>query len=126
MPGRILFVDDEERILAALREYFIDCNYEVDCALTVEAARDFLARAQYSVVVTDISFTGINGIEGLDLVEYVRQFCPGTRVLVLTAHFSEETEDAAMGRGADAYLTKPISLSYVEKIVAGLHRTEGQ
>ncbi|PYP82878.1 MAG: hypothetical protein DMF61_25120 [Blastocatellia bacterium AA13] len=117
MAERILFVDDEARILDALSEFFIDCGYEVDCALTTDLAKSLLSDHSYLAVVSDISFSGLEGREGLDLIDHVCNHCSLTPVIVLTAHVSNDLEGEARRRGASAFLTKPASLIDLEAML---------
>ena len=125
MPDRILFVDDEARLLDALREFFIDFGYEVDCALSPELAKLLLSDNQYLAVVSDISFSGLDGREGLDLIDHIQQRPSTTPVIVLTAHVSPEIEREALKRGASGFLTKPTSLIEMEELVRGLKKQSG-
>jgi two-component system response regulator (stage 0 sporulation protein F) len=120
MGSRILIVDDEIPILFAMREYFTPLGYEVDCAREREEAEAMLANDEFSVVIADLRLTGINGNEGLEIVGFIRERSPDTRIVVLTAYGSPEIEMEARKRGADAFLHKPKPLSEVAQIVAGL------
>jgi two-component system response regulator (stage 0 sporulation protein F) len=122
MPPPILIVDDEETILFAMREYFTTFGYGVDCARELEEAKALLAQTSYAVVIADLRLTGSHGTEGLELVEYVRQRQPLTRVILLTAYGSPEIEREARQRGVDAFLQKRMSLPEVAQVVAELLR----
>jgi DNA-binding response OmpR family regulator len=117
---RILIVDDEETILFALREYFTNFGYQVDCAREIEEAEALLAFVQYQVVMADLRLTGSHGAEGLEIIGYVRERCPWTRIILLTAYGSPEVEAEALRRGADAFLHKPKPLAEVARILVAL------
>src|ERR1051325_1777191 len=120
MPDRILLIDDEEPILYVMKEYFATHDYDVDCAREFEEAEALLANFSYSVVIADLRLTGIHGVEGLELVAYVRERCPGTRILILTAYGSAEIEQEALRRGVDAFLRKPIPLPQLAQMLFAL------
>jgi DNA-binding NtrC family response regulator len=120
MSNRILVIDDEEPILYVMKEYFTTQAFEVDCARELEEAEALLANLSYAVVIADLRLTGIHGVEGLELVAYVRERCPRTRIIILTAYGSPEVEQEAMQRGVDAFLRKPIPLPQLAQIVFGL------
>ena len=120
MPDRILVVDDEESILFALKEYFTKCGYEVDCAGEVEEARSLMTDSRYSVAIVDLHLTGLDGVEGLELIEYLRQLSPETGTILLTAYGSAEIEQEARNRGVDRFLHKPKSLGEMAEVVADL------
>jgi two-component system response regulator (stage 0 sporulation protein F) len=73
-------------------------------------------------VIADLRLTGSHGTEGLELVEYVRQHQPLTRVIILTAYGSPEIEREARQRRVDAFLHKRMSLPEVAQVVADLLR----
>jgi DNA-binding response OmpR family regulator len=123
MANRILLVDDEEPILSALHEYFTALGYAVDCAREMEEAEALLANVQYQAVMADLRLTGSHGAEGLEIIGYVKERCPWTRIIVLTAYGSEEVEAEARRRGADAFLYKPRPLSELAEILATLAGT---
>jgi len=121
---RLLIVDDEEPILLAMQEYFQSFGYEVDCARELEEAEALLAKLQYALVVADLRLTGIYGVEGLELVGYVRQRCPRTRIILLTAYGSPEIEAEARRLGVDAFVYKPKPLAELAQIVLALVERE--
>ena len=114
--AHILVVDDEESILFAMEQYFTAQGCTVDCARELEEAQALLTHIHYHLVLADLRLTGINGVEGLDLVSTVRERCPRTRIMVLTAHGSAEVEAEATRRGAHAFLHKSMPLSEVAKV----------
>jgi len=117
---KILVVDDEDPILFAMGEYFRRQGYEVDCAQEKEEAEALLAHNCYCVAIVDLCLSGSDGIEGLEIVRFMRERCPGTRVVVLTAYGSVEIVTEAAKRGVDAFLHKPMPLFEVERIVSEL------
>ena len=128
MPHRILVVDDEESILFALAEYFAKCGYEVDCAREFQEAVSLLDHAHYSVAIVDLRLTGIDGVEGLELIEHMRERHSDTRTILLTAYGSPEIEAEARSRGVDVMLNKPRPLKEMAGVVSDLlpKRTDSQ
>jgi len=120
MKARILVVDDEESILLAIREYFAPLRYEVDCARELEEAEALLSHIRYGLLIADMRLTGIHGNEGLELIRFVRERSPWTRIVVLTGYGSPEMESEALDRGVDAFLQKPVPLAELAEIVAAL------
>jgi two-component system OmpR family response regulator len=121
---RLLIVDDEEPILLAMQEYFQRFGYDVDCARELEEAEALLAKLPYVLVVADLRLTGIYGVEGLELVGYVRQRCPRTRIILLTAYGTPEIETEARRLGVDAFIYKPQPLPELAQIVLALLERE--
>jgi DNA-binding response OmpR family regulator len=120
MKPRLLVVDDEEPILAAIREYFSPLGYEVDCARELEEAEALISHIRYSLLIADVRLTGTHGTEGLELIRFTRERSPWTRIIVLTGYGSSEMEMEANGRGVDAFLQKPQPLAELAAIAANL------
>jgi DNA-binding NtrC family response regulator len=120
MKPRMLVVDDEESILLAIREYFIPLRYQVDCARELEEAEALVSHIRYGLLIADLRLTGIHSNEGLELIRFVRDRSPWTRIVVLTGYGSPEMESEAVDRGIDAFLQKPVPLAALADIVAAL------
>jgi len=112
---RILVIDDEEVILDAARDYFTASGFFVDCAREREEAEALLATEDYELVISDMRLTGAHGREGLELLGLLRERCPRTRTIILTAYRSPELEGEVLRRGADRFLQKPIPLAEVAR-----------
>lgn len=121
--NRILVVDDEKSITFALRQYFLQEGYSVDCALTCEEALSLLAANEYSVAIIDIELRGSgNGSDGLNLAAFIRSHAPLTPVIILTALETTEAQNRAQAAGVQSYLCKPARLSHVADVALSLMR----
>ena len=114
---RILLVDDEETIAFSIGRFLGLRGLAVDCAHELEEAQALLANVRYAVVIADLRLTGVHGAEGLEVLAYVRQHCPGTRTILLTAYGSAAVEGEAAERGADLVLHKPVPLPALARMV---------
>lgn len=120
MP-RLLVIDDEESICFSMSEYFSLHGYRVDTARELEEAEKLIESTDYRVVIQDLRLTATTrNHDGLDIIKMIRGHNPQTRIIVLTAYGSAETEDQARRCGADAFLRKPKPLSQVAQVVHGL------
>jgi two-component system OmpR family response regulator len=104
--ARVLVVEDEEPLAAALAEGLGAAGFTVEVAFDgAEGLR--LARAgRFDAIVLDLLLPGINGYRFCDLLRRDGNWTP---VLVLTAKQGEVDEAEALETGADDYLTKPFS-----------------
>jgi len=80
--ARILFVDDEERILTALRSVF-RASYQVLTATNGVEALELVRKFQPHVVVSDQRMPGMTGVE---LLRQVKEMAPVTVRLLLTGY----------------------------------------
>lgn len=120
MNLKLLIVEDEAAILTALASFFTSQRYDVDTASEQAAAEALLASRRYDAVLADLRLGGSDSTQGLALVSFVRQTCPQTKVLLLTAYGSPEIEEEARRRGADAFLHKPLPLATIAAKVRAL------
>lgn len=106
MVGRIkvLIVDDEKIVRESLVQWFKKSGYEVDSADGGRTALAKVAVKDYDFIFLDIKMPDLNGMEVLD---QIKENCPYSMVVMITAYGSVETAVDAMKRGASDYLMKP-------------------
>ena len=66
------------------------------------------------VVLLDIQMPGL---DGLQVLKKIKEKYPKVKVIMVTAVETQEKIEVAMRLGADNYITKPLSLEYLEKDV---------
>jgi DNA-binding NtrC family response regulator len=120
MSGRILVVDDEPLKRITLQIELSEQGYEVYEAADAQSARRIFDLRPIDVVVSDVRMPGMNG---LDLLAYVKQQRPEVGVILMTAYASVDSAVLAIKRGAYDYLTKPFTteelLVKLERLLAG-------
>jgi DNA-binding response OmpR family regulator len=103
---RILVVDDEPTILAAVATRLRAEEFLVETAVDGPSAVATAAATEPDLVVLDVMLPGFDGLEVCRRIQAVRQ----TPVLMLTARSDETDMLVGLGVGADDYLTKPFSM----------------
>ena len=103
---RLLLVEDERPLAAALGEALREAGWVVDHADDGREALRLGLVGQYDVVVLDIMLPGLNGY---DVLKHLRGNKVWTPVLMLTAKDGEYDQTDAFELGADDYVTKPFS-----------------
>jgi ActR/RegA family two-component response regulator len=126
VPARLLVVDDEESICFSISDYFARRGFKVDTAREVEEAERLIAKTTYKVIIQDLRLGVASHHGGMDVIRFVHEHTPETRVVVLTAYGTPEVEDEAFRSGADVFLRKPKPLSQVAQVVQGLIETPRQ
>ncbi|MFH1406967.1 MAG: response regulator [Candidatus Omnitrophota bacterium] len=114
MSKRILIVDDEKHITDILAEYFTGKNYEVFTANNALDALEIVKKQRPHVVLLDIIMPKMDGIEAL---RKIKEIDSSIGVIMITAVKDDEVAKKAMGLGAADYITKPLSLEYLESAV---------
>lgn len=107
---KILIVDDEENLLTALSRALKTEGVEVITTTKIEEAEYAINNCFFDVVLADIRLTGVLGREGLELLPYVQNQSPKTKVIIMTGYGSPEIEKEAYDKGAYFYFDKPIDL----------------
>ena len=116
---RILVVEDDSVLAAALTRALNQSAYAVDLVADGEAANDALATTAYDLVVLDIA---LPKVDGLAVLRRLRDRRLQTPVLILTARDTLEDRVLGLDSGADDYLTKPFDLPEFEARVRALIR----
>ncbi len=103
---KILFVDDEENVLRALKRLFVDEAYEILTALSGPEGLELVRQnPSLAVIVSDQRMPGMNGWEFL---EKARPLAPDALRIVLTGYADVEAAINAINKGgAYRYITKP-------------------
>jgi len=106
---RVLIVEDEKQLLRNLSRYLdsFEDEFEVLTAETAEDATEILAFREVDVLLTDVHFPGMSGI---DLVRHAVSGQPHIKVAVMTAYSSPKTKNAAFNEGALRFIEKPLNL----------------
>ncbi len=107
---KILVVDDEKSIREMLEIYLQREGYAVSCAFDGQDALTRCEQESFDVVIADIKMPRMDGIT---LLQRVRDFSPHTIFIMITAFASYETARESMHEDAYDYITKPF---YVEDI----------
>lgn len=116
---RILLVEDDHQLRAALAKHFAKEGFTVDCAGEREEAEALMSCVDYTLLITDLGLTPF-GLNGFDVLESTRDRYPRPKIVVLTGKGNAAVESEAKFRGVDVFLTKPQSLKSISEIVGKL------
>ncbi len=101
---RVMIVDDELAMRESLAGWLEKEGYQAACAASGPEALERLAREEYDLLLVDIKMPGMDGLE---LLQKVRERHPQVLVVMITAYGSIESAVQAMKQGAQDYLLKP-------------------
>ncbi len=117
--GAILVVDDEPTIAEVVRRYLERAGYRVHTAGDGHAA---LAAPAVDLVVLDLM---LPGVDGLGVLQRLRERDPAPAVILLTARGEESDRIVGLRLGADDYVVKPFSPGeLVARVEAVLRRAQ--
>ena len=103
-PTRVAIVDDDQQLLLSISGLMRSFGIK---PLPFQSAEDFLQAGPPTVdcVIADIHMPGMNG---LTMLEKLREGGSSVPVIVLSALDPESARAEALARGADAYFSKPV------------------
>jgi DNA-binding NtrC family response regulator len=109
LPPRLLVADDQPDILEAVRMLARASGFDVRTATSPAAVLALCEAEDFDVCLLDLNYARdtTSGIEGMDLLERLREIDPTLPVVVMTAWGSIDGAVEAVRRGARDYLQKP-------------------
>jgi len=111
---KLLLVDDEIEICDFLRSFFEERNYEIKTATSGEEALKDVESFKPHVVLLDIKMPGMDGIQ---VLQKLKASSTKVKVIMVTAIETRDKIEECLRLGADNYITKPLSLEYLENDV---------
>ncbi len=124
MPEKytILVCDDEEDIVAGLKIFLKNADYDVLCAYDGRQALKLLEQNTVHLVLMDVMMPGISGI---DTVMRMRESGYNIPVILLTAKSEDADKVLGLNCGADDYVTKPFNmLEVLARVRSQLRRVQ--
>ncbi|MDJ0800503.1 MAG: response regulator transcription factor [Calothrix sp. MO_167.B12] len=122
---RVLLVEDEPDLGAAIKRVLHQHNYLVDWVMDGNEAWAYLESSwtEYTLAIFDWL---VPGISGLELCKKLRQNHNSLPVLILTAKDSMEDKVTGLDAGADDYLVKPFGMEELLARLRALQRRSPQ
>ena len=105
--SNILIVDDESGIRESLQGILEDEGHKTATSPSGEDCLDQLRKSTFDVVLLDVWLTGIDGLE---VLEKIRQLEAPPEVIMISGHGTIETAVRATKLGAYDFAEKPLSL----------------
>ncbi len=108
--GSVWIVDDDQSIRWVLERALVQAGIDQESFADAETMLQRIEREQPDVVISDIRMPGIDGLE---LLQRIRENHPGLPVIITTAHSDLDSAVAAYQQGAFEYLPKPFDIDEV-------------
>jgi|SRR2546423_4770764 two-component system OmpR family response regulator len=119
MGMRILIVEDDAPLAAAIARILHADGYEVEVKMAGDAALAAAERGRWDVVLLDI---GLPGMDGYEILRRLRSGQDPISVLVVTARDAVLDRVHGLDLGADDYLAKPFAMTELSARVRALIR----
>ena len=108
---KLLVVDDEAEICDFLKDFFEQRHFKVNTAMSGEDALRKIESEQPDICLLDIK---LPGMDGMQVLKEIKRKYPRIKTIMVTALETTEKIQEAVRMGADNYITKPLSLEYLE------------
>ncbi|MAZ40407.1 MAG: hypothetical protein CMF49_09850 [Legionellales bacterium] len=116
--SRILLVEDLKIAQKAAKKILSHFDFIVDMATTGQEAIDAFHKNEYQLIFMDV---GLPDMHGLSVVAKIREYEEGrgrrALIIALSAHATEEYQDAAFEYGMDDFIAKPLTKKKVQLII---------
>ena len=122
MKPAALVIDDEPDICELLSITLGRMDIDASVCGDIASAKNMLGEMAYDLCLTDMRLP--DG-DGLNLVEWMQKHAPGTPVAVITAHGSVELAVRALKLGAFDFVSKPLDLNDLRKLVTAALKLRG-
>ena len=117
---RLLVIEDEQKVANFIRQGLEEEGYAVDHAADGASGLRIALESLHDVIVLDVM---LPKLDGLSVLQKLRQANVGTPVLLLTVRATIEDKVLGLDAGADDYLTKPFAFEeFVARVRALLRR----
>ncbi len=119
---RIMLIDNEEGLCRMMEAVLMDNGYAVRAFTRSFEAAEFFKAGDWDLVVSDIKMPGMDGLE---LLQKVKEKEPSIPVIMITAYATVEMSIQALRRGAYDMLTKPFEPEeLLYRVKNALHHTK--
>jgi DNA-binding response OmpR family regulator len=116
---KLLVIEDERDLLAAVTRGLKKKGYAIDCASDGEEGLYLIEVNRYDLVVLDLN---LPKLDGLRVLEEIRKKDKELRVLILSARSSVEERVEGLDTGANDYLIKPFHFDELDARIRNLLR----
>ncbi len=103
----ILILDDESIVGQRLKSAVEKEGHHVEAFIRSSDAAARLEEKNFDIVVTDIR---MEGMDGMQFMEKVKQKSPGTKVIIITGYASMDLAREASSKGAFDFIAKPFRI----------------
>lgn len=111
---QILVVDDERSMRDFLKILLTKEGHQVATAQNGQAGLEYLENNSCDLVITDIRMPGMDGLE---LLEAIKDNTPDLPVIMITAFASPNDAVQAMKHGAFDYISKPFNVDEIKSVI---------
>lgn len=111
---KVLIVDDEVDICNLLTWILKQKNLAASYVNTLSDAAAALKKDTPSILFLDNYLPDGFGVE---FIQFVKENCPSTKIIMITAHDSFAEKQKALNKGADFFISKPFTKALINETI---------
>lgn len=120
---KILVIEDEKKMSGFIQQGLTEVGHSVDVADMPSAARNYLKKSNYELLILDVMLPEVTGIE---FAKELRENNYKGNILMLTALSTTKDKITGLDAGADDYLAKPFEFEELLARIRALSRRKGE
>ena len=113
----IMVAEDFDDTRAILRKALMTNGYDVMEASNGQEAVDMVWKQCPDLILMDLNMPLLDGLAATEQIRQCKELCKDVTILAITAYDTYGMKEAAIEAGCDGYLTKPIELDNLQKII---------
>ncbi|MBL0357630.1 MAG: response regulator [Chitinophagaceae bacterium] len=111
---KALIIDDEYDICFLLSRILRNNNLDVEFVNSLAEGKAYLTKLKPNLLFLDNHLP--DGF-GIDFISYVKKEYPGIKIVMVTAHDTNDDRKRALQEGADFFIAKPFSASEIKSAI---------
>jgi two-component system cell cycle response regulator DivK len=115
----VLLVDDSDDIRLMLKQMLLINNYCVIEASNGQEAIEIVHERCPDLILVDLNMPRLDGLSLIEKVRALKGKCEGVPIIAMTAFHTYGMKEAAIQTGCNEYITKPIEMEKLEKLLNG-------
>jgi len=116
-PKKVAILDDEPIVCERLKPALEKAGFNVEAFTTSRDVIERFAETRFDVLVTDLK---MQKPDGLEVMKFVKEKSPGTKVIIITGYATVETARDAMKGGAVDFIAKPFKISQLRDLIVSV------
>ena len=116
---KALIIDDEYDICFLLSRILKNNNLDVQFANNISDGKNYLSKLTPDVLFLD---NHLPDGYGIDFISYVKEQYPNTKIVMVTAHDTNDDRKKALELGADLFISKPFSAAEIKNAIQQVNR----
>ena len=118
----ILVVDDFEDSRTMLRRMLEPKDYRIVEAANGQEAIEVAQRERPDLILMDLNLPELDGLMATRQIRECKEACQDAKIVAITAYDAYGMKEAALEAGCDEYLSKPLDLDDVNRVLNRLLR----